>query len=207
MNVSEMHCGVCSFSPFCHRDLSRDASWTSVVTHTVVVSSHTGTQLRFVGARSLGLRRDVPQAHDAPFWFAETGVRGSRPVTLVDHNGRYRLNSVALQCVSSYAVARIPHTSCAVFIRCRCAPPVAVDVKAPVVPRWPVSGRVASAAMKDAVHDAARARLATDQHPTRAERMAVKARRRRSRFDHPRRVHRNPPVIIRSYVRYAHAVP
>ena len=39
--------------------------------------------------------------------------------------------------------------------------------------------------MKDAVHDAARARLATDQHPTRAERMAVQARRRRSRFDPP----------------------
>ena len=39
--------------------------------------------------------------------------------------------------------------------------------------------------MKDVVHDAARARLATDQHPTRAERMAVQARRRRSRFDPP----------------------
>ena len=91
---------------------------------------------------------------------------------------------IRLRC-NGFHLTHLPESqiSCAVVIRCRYAPPVAVDIKASVVPRWPANGRVASSAMKDAVHDAARARLATDQHPTRAERMAVRAGRRRPRFD------------------------
>lgn len=93
---------------FCHRDESRAAGGTSVVTHTVVASSHTDAQAS-VRRRSIpGGSAETCYRHMTRLLVRrETGLRGSRPVTLVDHNGYYRLNSTVLQRVSSYAFARL----------------------------------------------------------------------------------------------------